>query len=75
MLYRSRTKKHLSSMRDSLFTSKSWTAFCTATNTNRHVSTSYHPQTGGQIERAIRTIEQILCCFVADHQNSWGPLL
>jgi len=53
--------------RDSLFTSKFWIAFCAATNTNRHLSTSYHPQTDGQTERANHTIEQILRGFVADH--------
>ena len=39
------------------------------------MSTSHHPQTDGQTERANRTIEDALRAFVAPHQSDWDEHL
>ena len=35
------------------------------------MSTAYHPQTDGQIERLNQTLEQYLRCYVNYEQNDW----
>jgi transposase InsO family protein len=37
------------------FTSKFWAAFCYHLRINRRLSTAYHPQTDGQMERQNQT--------------------
>ncbi|GJV88207.1 putative reverse transcriptase domain-containing protein [Tanacetum coccineum] len=39
--------------------------------TSLDMSTSYHPQTDGQSERTIQTLEDILCACVIDFGNGW----
>ena len=39
------------------------------------MSTSHHPQTDGQTERANRTIEDTLRAYVAPHQSDWDKHL
>jgi putative transposase len=39
------------------------------------MSTSHHPQTDGQTERANRTIEDMLRAYVAPHQPDWDEHL
>eukprot|EP00983_Pelagomonas_calceolata_P024969 785262-Pelagomonas_calceolata.AAC.1 len=39
--------------------------------TNLNMSTSHHPQTGGQTERANRTVEDMLRAFIAPYQTDW----
>ena len=43
--------------RDSRFTSRFWTSFQEAMGTRLNLSTAYHPQTDGQSERTIQTME------------------
>ena len=38
-------------------------------------STSYHPQTDGQIERTNQTLEQYLRCFINYQQDDWVDFL
>lgn len=40
-----------------------------------NLSTAYHPQTDGQSERAFRTIEEMLRCFVSYTQTDWDTHL
>ena len=57
--------------RDPRFTSRFWQALFKACGTRLDMSTSYHPQTDGQTERANRTLEQIIRSYVDDKQSDW----
>ncbi|GKB32189.1 putative reverse transcriptase domain-containing protein [Tanacetum coccineum] len=46
--------------RDSHFTSNFWRSLQKALGTNLDMSTAYHPQTDGQSERTIQTLEDII---------------
>ncbi|GKA29652.1 putative reverse transcriptase domain-containing protein, partial [Tanacetum coccineum] len=46
-----------------------------ALGTNLDMSTAYHPQTDGQSERTIQTLEDILPACVIDFGSSWDPHL
>nr|GFA10835.1 reverse transcriptase domain-containing protein [Tanacetum cinerariifolium] len=39
--------------------------------TNLEISTAYHPQTDGQSERTIQTLEDMLRAYVIDFESSW----
>lgn len=38
-------------------------------------STTYHPETEGQVERNNRTIVALLGAYMADHQEAWDELV
>ncbi|GJR92040.1 putative reverse transcriptase domain-containing protein [Tanacetum coccineum] len=57
--------------RDSHFTSNFWRSLQEALGTNLDMSTAYHPQTDGQSERTIQTLEDMLRACVIDFGNSW----
>ncbi|GJU83248.1 putative reverse transcriptase domain-containing protein [Tanacetum coccineum] len=42
-----------------------------ALGTNLDMSIAYHPQTNGQNERTIQTLEDMLCARVIDSRSSW----
>ncbi|GKF35331.1 putative reverse transcriptase domain-containing protein [Tanacetum coccineum] len=42
-----------------------------ALGTSLDMSTAYHPQTDGQSESTIQTIEDMLCAYVIDFGNDW----
>jgi transposase InsO family protein len=68
----------LVSDRDVRFTGKFWRALHKKLGTRLCLSSSYHPQTDGQTERANKTIKEVLRCFVAERQTDWHlhlPLL
>ncbi|WRX12418.1 Integrase [Theobroma cacao] len=46
--------------RDPRFTSRFWSKFQEALETNLRFSTTFHPQTNGQSERTIQTLEDML---------------
>ncbi|GJY10186.1 putative reverse transcriptase domain-containing protein [Tanacetum coccineum] len=46
-----------------------------ALGTNLDMSTAYHPQTDGQSERTIQTLEDMLRACVIDFGSSWDPHL
>ncbi|GKD85810.1 putative reverse transcriptase domain-containing protein, partial [Tanacetum coccineum] len=52
--------------RDGRFTSKFWQSFQKALGTQLDMSTAYHPQTDGQSERTIQTLEDMLHACVID---------
>ncbi|GKB31982.1 putative reverse transcriptase domain-containing protein, partial [Tanacetum coccineum] len=59
------------SYRDNRFTSRFWQSMQEALGTRLDMSTSYHPQTDGQNERTIQTLEDMLRACVLDFEGSW----
>ncbi|GJX14463.1 reverse transcriptase domain-containing protein [Tanacetum coccineum] len=57
--------------RDSLFTSRFWKSLQEAMGTQLDMSTAYHPETDGQSERTIQTMEDMLRACVIDFGSSW----
>ena len=61
--------------RDPRFTSRFWKALQQALGTELHLSTAHHPQTDGQSERTIQTLEDMLRSCILDFGGSWGEHL
>ncbi|GJZ13855.1 putative reverse transcriptase domain-containing protein [Tanacetum coccineum] len=57
--------------RDSQFTSRFWQLMQKALGTRLDMSTTYHPQTDGQSEHTIKTLEYMLRVCVLDFGGSW----
>ena len=57
------------------FTSNFWQALWKMMGTGLSMSTSYHPQTDGQTERANRVLEEMLRSYVNDHMTDWDECL
>ncbi|MBW0498615.1 hypothetical protein O181_038330 [Austropuccinia psidii MF-1] len=57
--------------RGSLFVSSFWTELCQKLKISRDLSTAFHPETYGQIERLNHILEQYLWMYVSDHQDDW----
>ncbi|GJS17392.1 hypothetical protein Tco_0411864 [Tanacetum coccineum] len=57
--------------RDSHFTSRVWQSLHKALGMQLNLSTAYHPQTDGQSERTIQTLEDMLRACVIDFGNGW----
>nr|GFA11087.1 reverse transcriptase domain-containing protein [Tanacetum cinerariifolium] len=57
--------------RDERFTSTFWKSFQKALGTNICMSTAYHPETNGQSERTIQTLEDMLRAYVIDFGKGW----
>nr|GEU33757.1 reverse transcriptase domain-containing protein [Tanacetum cinerariifolium] len=57
--------------RHSRFTSRFWQSMQEALGTRLDMSTTYHPQTDGQSERTIPTLEDMLRACVLDFEGSW----
>jgi len=58
--------------RDPIFTSRFWKAFQRALGTQLRMSTSHHPQTDGQTERTIQTLEGMLRACILEDGGSWN---
>jgi len=61
--------------RDPRFTSRFWESLHQALGTKLRLSSAYHPQTDGQSERTIQTLEDLLRACVLDHKGSWDKFL
>ncbi|GJW17489.1 putative reverse transcriptase domain-containing protein [Tanacetum coccineum] len=59
------------SYRDSKFTSHFWKSLNKALGTQLDMSMAYHPQTDGQSERTIQTLEDMLRACVIDFEKGW----
>lgn len=61
--------------RDPKFTSRLWPSVQRAMGTGLKFSTSFHPQTDGQSERAIQLLEDMLRACVLDFKGSWDDFV
>ncbi|GJS74821.1 putative reverse transcriptase domain-containing protein [Tanacetum coccineum] len=57
--------------RDSHFTSRFWQSLQNALGTQLDMSTAYHPETDGQSERTIQTLEDMLRACVIYFRKGW----
>ncbi|GJS23090.1 putative reverse transcriptase domain-containing protein [Tanacetum coccineum] len=57
--------------RDNHFTSRFWQSLQSALGTQLDMSTAYHPETDGQSERTIQTLEDMLRACVIDFRKGW----
>ena len=61
--------------RGTQFTSRFWQKLQEAMGTQLDFSTAFHPQTDGQSERTIQTLEDMLRMCVLDFKGSWDQYL
>ncbi|GKF15470.1 putative reverse transcriptase domain-containing protein [Tanacetum coccineum] len=61
--------------RDSHFTSRFWQSLQNALGTQLHMSRAYHPETDGQSERIIQTLEDMMRACVIDFGKGWDKHL
>ena len=61
--------------RDTRFTSRFWQKFQEELGTRLHFSTAFHPQTDGQSERTIHTLEDMLRACAIDFGGNWDEHL
>ena len=61
--------------RDPHFTSKFWRSLFDLLGTDLRFSTAFHPQTDGQSERTIQTLENFLRPYVERHPTEWSRQL
>ncbi|BBG95481.1 cold shock domain protein 1 [Prunus dulcis] len=61
--------------RDARFTSRFWKCLQEAMGTRLQFSTAFHPQTDGQSERTIQTLEDMLRSCVLQMKDSWDTHL
>ena len=57
------------------FRSKFWHALWARLGVKTALTTAYHPQANGQVERVNQTLEQYLRCFSTYNQDDWTELL
>nr|GFA45906.1 putative reverse transcriptase domain-containing protein [Tanacetum cinerariifolium] len=60
---------------DPCFTSRFWRSLQKSFGTNLDMSTAYHPETDGQSERIIQTLEDMLRACVMDFGSGWDKHL
>ncbi|KAK2452132.1 hypothetical protein QL285_011125 [Trifolium repens] len=61
--------------RDPRFTSRFWESLQEALGTKLRMSSAYHPQTDGQSERTIQSLEDLLRAWVLEDGGSWDKYL
>jgi len=60
---------------DPRFTSKFWESLQAALGTKLRLSSAYHPQTDGQTERTVQSLEDLLRACVLEQGVSWDECL
>jgi hypothetical protein len=60
---------------DPTFTSNFWKELFKIRGTELHLSTTYHPQTDGQMEVVNKCLETYLRCFSSQKKNQWAQWL
>ena len=56
------------------FVSKFWKHLFKMLKVTCKLSSIYHPQIDGQVERTNQTLEQYLRCFLSYHQDDWADI-
>nr|GFB50393.1 hypothetical protein [Tanacetum cinerariifolium] len=69
-MYRDLKRNYWWPDRDGRFTSNSWQYFQEKLGTKLHMSTAFHPQTDGQSERTIQTLNDMLRACIIDFGGS-----
>ena len=64
--------KSILSDQDPLFISKFWQKLFRMQGTTLHMSSSYHPESGGQTEVVNRCLETYLRCFAIEQPGLWS---
>ncbi len=67
--------RDITSDRDTRFISAFWTEFTKLLGIKRNLSTSYQPQTDGQVERTNQTLEVYLRALCSDTPTEWSNVL
>ena len=63
------------SYRDLRFTSRFWQSLQNTLGTQLRMSLACHPQTDGQSERTIQSLDDLLRACVLDHLGAWSDVL
>ncbi|KAL0287149.1 UNVERIFIED_CONTAM: Transposon Ty3-I Gag-Pol polyprotein [Sesamum calycinum] len=61
--------------RDPRFTSHFWESLQRALGTKLHFSTVFHPQTDGQSEKTIQTLEDMMSACIMEFKGNWDDHL
>jgi hypothetical protein len=61
--------------RDKIFTSHFWKSLFQALNTKLALTTTYHPQSDGQLERVNQCLEMYLRCAISNSPKQWRTWL
>ena len=61
--------------RDPRFTSRFWQTLQSVLGSKLTMSSAYHPQTDGQSERTIQSLEDLFRTYVLDHLGAWDKVL
>src|SRR5690349_11014331 len=67
--------KRIISDRNTKFTSKFWKTLFSKLSMQLAMSTAFHPQTNSQMERANRTLEDMLRAYIGYQQDDWEEKL
>ncbi|KAL4009484.1 hypothetical protein ACER0C_003336 [Sarotherodon galilaeus] len=67
--------KDIVSDRGPQFTARFWKAFCRLIGASPCLSSGYHPQTNGQVERTNQQLGRFLRCFVSAQPSLWPRYL
>ena len=65
----------IGSDQDPRFTSRFWSSLQDVMGTRLHFSTAFHPQTDGQSEKTIQTLEDMLRACMIEFKGSWDTHL
>ncbi len=57
------------------FTSRVWSAFCQQLNINVSLTSGYHPESNGQVERLNQELIRFLRSYCHNNQNDWSRYL
>ncbi len=57
------------------FTSRVWKAFCQQLNINVSLTSGYHPESNGQVERLNQELIRFLRSYCYNNQNDWSRYL